>query len=121
MAKELKTKLDPNAPMVYAIRIAGTLGNEWAGWFEGIGHKRRHIGVPQDDVDFFSAEFAHDGAHPDSALADAGADRVNPLLSGGHRAFAAEARLSGDGFDFHQFFRDFRHFAFEEAGDQVRV
>ncbi|MBK8050296.1 MAG: hypothetical protein IPK16_26240 [Anaerolineales bacterium] len=22
--------------MVYAIRIAGTLGNEWAGWFEGM-------------------------------------------------------------------------------------
>jgi len=36
MADERSTKIDPDEPMVYQIRINGHLGTQWTGWFEGL-------------------------------------------------------------------------------------
>jgi hypothetical protein len=32
----MSDRLDPNQPTIYQIRIKGHLGQQWAGWFEGL-------------------------------------------------------------------------------------
>ncbi len=36
MSNELGPGTDPNAPMIYQIRLKGHLGPEWRDWFEGL-------------------------------------------------------------------------------------
>lgn len=36
MTNNLQTKRDPDAAMVYQIRIAGHLGTQWTAWFDGL-------------------------------------------------------------------------------------
>jgi hypothetical protein len=36
MTNNLYTKRDPDAPMVYQIRIASHLGTQWTAWFDGL-------------------------------------------------------------------------------------
>lgn len=36
MTNKLQTKRDPDAPMVYQIRLAGQLGEQWTAWFDGL-------------------------------------------------------------------------------------
>ncbi len=36
MSNELDSKLDPDHPMVYQIRLKGHLGSQWTDWFGGL-------------------------------------------------------------------------------------
>jgi hypothetical protein len=36
MSNEINSKIDPDQPMVYQIRIKGHLGRKWTDWFEGL-------------------------------------------------------------------------------------
>lgn len=36
MTNNLQTKRDPDAPLVYQIRLAGHLGAQWTAWFDGL-------------------------------------------------------------------------------------
>ena len=36
MTNNLQTKRDPDAPLVYQIRVAGHLGTQWTAWFDGL-------------------------------------------------------------------------------------
>jgi hypothetical protein len=36
MSNEIYSKLGPNEPVVYQIRIRGQLGSQWTDWFEGM-------------------------------------------------------------------------------------
>jgi hypothetical protein len=36
MTNNLQTKRDPDAPLVYQIRLAGHLGTQWTAWFDGL-------------------------------------------------------------------------------------
>jgi hypothetical protein len=36
MSNEINSEIDPGQPLVYQIRIKGSLGREWADWFEGL-------------------------------------------------------------------------------------
>ena len=37
MVNKRNRQRDPDAPMVYQIRITGHLGREWTEWFDGLG------------------------------------------------------------------------------------
>lgn len=36
MTNNLQTKRDPDAPLVYQIRLQGHLGAQWTAWFDGL-------------------------------------------------------------------------------------
>ncbi len=36
MTNNLYTRGDPDAPLVYQIRLAGHLGTQWTAWFDGL-------------------------------------------------------------------------------------
>jgi hypothetical protein len=36
MTNESSSQIDPSQPIVYQIRIAGHLGDQWSAWFEGM-------------------------------------------------------------------------------------
>jgi hypothetical protein len=36
MSNEINSKIDPEKPLVYQIRIKGHLGRQWTDWFDGL-------------------------------------------------------------------------------------
>src|SRR5439155_1695160 len=70
---------------------------------------------PLDDVDLFAAELVHDRLDAQSALADAGASRVEAGLTGAHGDLRAGAGLAGDADDLDLPVEDLRDFELEES------
>ena len=76
---------------------------------------------PRDDVDLLAAQLGDDRLDAAAALADGGADRVEPLLAAGDGDLAAAAGLAGDGLDLDRAGVDLRHLELEQAAQEVLV
>ncbi len=91
------------------------------GGCEGVADEARGVWAEGDDVDFFAAEFLHDGLDAGALHADAGADGVDVAVTRADGDFGAGAGFAGDGFDADDAFGDFGDLLLEEAGDEVGV
>ncbi len=80
-----------------AIRCSSSMSTEitWAG-LRALATKTPGVVVPRDDVDLLAAELGDDGLDARAALADGGADRVEPLLARRDGDLGAAAGLAGD-------------------------
>src|SRR4030095_84967 len=76
---------------------------------------------PLDDVALLAPQLAADDLDPRAAQADAGADRGDVALGGGHRDPGALAGLPGGGLADHDAFLDLRDLGLEEPGEIARV
>src|SRR5690606_15805284 len=83
--------------------------------------ERRQVVRPVDDVDLLVVEFARDGAHPGTQLADAGALGVDAGLGGAHRDLRAVARLARERCDLDDARGDLGHLEGEELAHEARV
>src|SRR5438128_138898 len=83
--------------------------------FKGVRHETLGALGPLDDVDLFAAELVHDRLDAQSALADAGASRVEAGLTGAHGDLRAGAGLAGDADDLDLPVEDLRDFELEES------
>ncbi len=75
--------------------------------------------APADDVDPFAGQLVDDVLDAIAADADAGADRVDPLVGAAHGDLAAISRLAGHGPQFDHAVGDFGDFLLEEALDEL--
>src|SRR5262249_34974983 len=66
---------------------------------QGVGDEHRRVAVPRHDVDLLTVELVDDVVDAAAAYADAGADRVDPLLARVDGNFRARAGLAGDRLD----------------------
>ena len=64
-----------------------------------VGDEHRRVLVPRDHVDLLARELGDDGLDPRPALADRGADGVEPLLARRDGDLGAAAGLAGDRLD----------------------
>ena len=78
------------------------------------------IGRPEDDVDFFPAEFLADGQDPASLGADAGADRVDVPFAAQDGDFRPFAGLADDVLDLDDARSDFGDFGLKKAVREIR-
>ena len=63
---------------------------------ERVGHERRRVVVPGDDVDLLATELGDDGLDPRAPLADGGADGIEALLARGDRDLGPATGLPRD-------------------------
>src|SRR5688500_178369 len=91
------------------------------GWLESVGDVLLRLLIPLDDVDLLAAELVDDRLHPEAALPDARAARVDAGLARADRDLGARSGLARDTDDLHLAVVDLRHLELEQTLDQVLV
>src|SRR5882724_9254006 len=86
---------------------------------QGVVDVLPNIRVPTDDVDFFTAEFAHDVFHAHPAHAHASANGIDLIVVRQDGDLRAIARFPRDALDLDSFVRDFRDFEFKKFADEI--
>jgi hypothetical protein len=80
------------------------MGNEYAG-----------IGIPENDIDFFTVELFDEILDTDASYPDTGADGIKAFLASPYCDFRTRAWLAGNALDFDGTRVDFWDFEFEET------
>src|SRR6185369_13873141 len=84
-------------------------------------HEVGDVVGPGDDVDLFALQFADHRLHAAAAHTDAGADRIDRAVVGGHGDLGAAARVAGDRADGDDAVVDLGHFLHEQLGHELRM
>ena len=74
-----------------------------------------------DDIDFFAGHFADDDFDAGAFDTDAGADRIDLRVRGGHGDFRAITRFTGDRLDLHEAFGYFGNLPLEQPEHELRA
>src|SRR5690606_17631586 len=88
---------------------------------EGVRDETRRVRVPLDHVDALAVELVDYVLDADAAQTDAGAHRVDALLTRVDGHLAAEPRLARDRLDLDAAAEDLRHLELEEPAQEVLV
>jgi hypothetical protein len=83
-------------------------------------HELCRISRPENDVNSFTGQFIGHRRDSRSTHADAGTDRIDPLIIGLDGNLGAHAGVTGSSLDFQQAIIDFRDFQREELNDELR-